>query len=87
MYGLKSAPRVWYERLRKFLINPEYLRGKVNTNLSIKHHGNHNLLVQVYVDDIIFGYTNMQLVKEFYKLMQGIFEMSLMGEINFFVGL
>ncbi|KAK6140670.1 hypothetical protein DH2020_025577 [Rehmannia glutinosa] len=45
------------------------------------------LLVQIYVDDIIFGATNESLCKKFSKLMQGEFEMSMMGEFNFFLGL
>ena len=87
MYGLKQAHRAWYERLSKFLINQGYLRGKVDTTLFIKRHGNDTLLIQLYVDNIIFGSTNMQLVKEFSKLLQGKFEMSLMGELNYFLGL
>lgn len=64
LYGVKQAPRVWYERLRKFLLEQGYSRGKVDTTLFIKHQGKHILLVQIYVDDITFGFTNMQLVKE-----------------------
>jgi len=87
LYGLKQAPRVWYERLSKFLIDHGYSRGKVDNTLFIKHKGKHILLVQVYVDDIIFGSTNIHLVEEFSKVMQGEFEMSLMGELNYFLGL
>ena len=87
LYGLKQAPRVWYERLSKFLLDHGYSRGKVDTTLFIKRKGKHILLVQVYVDDIIFGSTNIHLVEEFSKVMQGEFEMSLMGELNYFLGL
>lgn len=59
----------------------------MDTTLFIKRKGKHILLVQVYVEDIIFGSTNMHLVKEFSKVMQGEFEMGLMGELNYFVGL
>lgn len=45
------------------------------------------LIVQIYVDDIIFGSTNESLCKDFSKLMQGEFEMSMMGELTFFLGL
>lgn len=55
----KQATRAWYERLSKFFINQGYLRGKVDTNLFIKLHGNDTLLIQVYVDDIIFRSINM----------------------------
>ena len=79
LYGLKQAPRVWYERLSKFLLDHGYSRGKVDTTLFIKRKGKHILLVQIYVDDIIFGSTNLHLVEEFSKVMQGEFEMSLIG--------
>lgn len=87
LYGLKQALRAWYERLSTFLVDHGYSRVKVDTTLFIKHQGKHTFLVQVYVDDIIFGSTNMHLVKEFSKVMQGEFEMSLMRELNYFLGL
>ena len=87
MYGLKQAPRAWYERLRNFLLEKGFSKGKVDTTLFIKK-SNHNLLiVQIYVDDIIFGANNHCLCEEFSKLMQGEFEMSIMGELKFFLGL
>lgn len=87
MYGLKQATRAWYERLIKFILEQGFSRGKVDTTHFIKHQGTHSILVQVYVDDIIFGSTNINLVKEFFKLMQGEFEMSMMRELNYFLGL
>jgi hypothetical protein len=87
LYGLKQAPRAWYERLSKFLLDQGYSRGKVDTTLFIKRQGKHLILVQIYVDDIIFGSTNMKLVREFSDLMQGEFEMSMMGELTYFLGL
>lgn len=87
LYGLKQALKAWYERLSKFLIDQGYSRGKVDTTLFIKRQGKHTLLVQVYVDDILFGSTDTQLVNQFFKLVQGEFEMSLMGELNYFPGL
>src|SRR3954466_6046607 len=87
MYGLKQAPRALYERLSNFLTNKGFSRGKVDTTLVIKRHEKHSILVQVYVDDIIFGSPNMTLVKEFSKLLKGEFEMSMMGELNYFPGL
>ena len=85
LYGLKQAPRAWYDRLSKFLLEQGYSRGKVDTTLFIKRQGKHILLVQIYDDDIIFSSTNMHLVKEFSKLMHRVFEMSLMGELNYFL--
>jgi len=87
LYGLKQAPKAWYERLSKFLLEKDFSRGKVHTTLFIKRKLNDILLVQIYVDDIIFGSTNDSLCKEFSQDMQSEFEMSMMGELNFFLGL
>ena len=87
LYGLKQAPRAWYERLSKFLLEKDFSRGKVDTTLFIKRKEHDILLVQIYVDDIIFGATNESLCKEFSNIMQSEFEMSMMGELNFFLGL
>ncbi|KAI4365385.1 hypothetical protein MLD38_021374 [Melastoma candidum] len=87
LYGLKQAPRAWYERLSQFLIEKGYRKGKVDTTLSLKKHGTELLIVQIYVDDIIFGSTNNTLCNEFAELMKGEFEMSMMGELTFFLGL
>jgi len=87
LYGLKQAPRAWYERLSKFLLEKDFTRGKVDTTLFIKRKMNDILLVQIYVDDIIFESTNDSLCKEFSQDIQSEFEMSMMGELNFFLGL
>ena len=87
LYGLKQAPRAWYERLSKFLIEKGFNRGNVDKTLFIKVKNKDILIIQVYVDDIIFGATNESLCQEFSKLMQGEFEMSMMGELTFFLGL
>lgn len=58
LYGLKQAPRVWYERLSKFLLENGFQKGKLNTTLFIKTLKNYILIVQVYVNDMIFGSTN-----------------------------
>ncbi|XP_057496707.1 uncharacterized protein LOC130781518, partial [Actinidia eriantha] len=87
LYGLKQAPRAWYERLSKFLNDNSFARGKIDNTLFIKIKNKDMLIVQIYVDDIIFGATNENMCKEFAKSMQGEFEMSMMGELNFFLGL
>nr|ABH08430.1 putative integrase [Beta vulgaris] len=87
LYGLKQAPRSWYERLSKFLLENNFKRGKVDKTLFLKSKGTDILLVQIYVDDIIFGATNETLCKEFSRLVSNEFEMSMMGELNFFLGL
>ena len=61
--------------------------GKIDTTLFIKTKENDMLLVQIYIDDIIFGTTNVSLCEEFSKCMHSEFEMSMMGELNFFLEL
>ncbi|KAJ1685792.1 hypothetical protein LUZ63_017182 [Rhynchospora breviuscula] len=86
-YAANKAPRAWYGRLCTFLLDNGFARGKMDTTLFTKKRDNHLLLVQIYVDDIIFGSTNATLAQEFSSLMSSEFEMSMMGELNFFLGL
>ena len=69
LYGLKQAPRVWYDRLNNFLIKNDFKRGQVDTTLFRRTLEKNILVVQIYVDDIIFGSTNASLCNEFSKLM------------------
>jgi len=69
LYGLKQAPRAWYERLSTFLISNDFIKEKIDTTLFIKHVYGDILIVQIYVDDIIFGSTNENLCKEFVSCM------------------
>ncbi|KAK6146430.1 hypothetical protein DH2020_020299 [Rehmannia glutinosa] len=91
LYGLKQAPRAWYDTLSQFLTDNGFTKGKVDRTLfriqNVFEKGQDCLLAQIYVDDIIFSATNESLYKKFSKLMQGEFEMSMMGELNFFLGL
>ncbi|GJX98719.1 retrovirus-related pol polyprotein from transposon TNT 1-94 [Tanacetum coccineum] len=87
LYGLKQAPRAWYDKLLKFLISKGFTKGIIDPTLFMIKYGEDILLVQIYVDDIIFGSTNPKFSKRFEKLMHGRFEMSLMGEMKFFLGL
>ncbi|GJS83551.1 retrovirus-related pol polyprotein from transposon TNT 1-94 [Tanacetum coccineum] len=87
LYGLKQAPRAWYDELLKFLISKGFTKGIIDPTLFTIKYGEDILLVQIYVDDIIFGSTNPKFSKRFEKLMHGRFEMSLMGEMKFFLGL
>ena len=61
LYGLKQAPRAWYERLSSFLIENNFTKGNVDTTLFIKNFKNNFLIVQIYVDEIIFGSTKESL--------------------------
>lgn len=70
LYGLHQAPREWYERLSTFLLQHGYRRVAIDKTLFIKRDKKDIMLVQVYVDDIIFGATKQSMVKEFEYLMQ-----------------
>ncbi|GJU16638.1 retrovirus-related pol polyprotein from transposon TNT 1-94 [Tanacetum coccineum] len=87
LYGLHQAPRAWYETLANYLLSNRFKRGKIDQKLFIKKQKGDILLVQVYVDDIIFGSTNKKLCTGFEKLMKDKFQMSSMGKLNFFLGL
>ncbi|KAL8120307.1 hypothetical protein AgCh_017465 [Apium graveolens] len=87
LYGLKQAPRAWYETLAQFLLESGFNRGTIEKTLFYLNHGKDLLLVQIYVDDIIFGSINDRLCKKFVKLMQSRYQMSMMGELNYFLGL
>ncbi|GJX84179.1 putative ribonuclease H-like domain-containing protein [Tanacetum coccineum] len=87
LYGLHQAPRAWYETLSTYLLDNGFHRGQIDKTLFIKRHKDDILLVQVYVDDIIFGSTKKEMSIEFEKLMHDKFQMSSMGELSFFLGL
>ena len=87
LYGLKQTPRAWYERLNNFLLEKGFSKGKVDITLFIKKSNHDLLIVQIYVDDIIFDAINHCLCEEFSNLMQGEIEISVIGEIKFFLGL
>ena len=87
LYGLKQAPKAWYDRLKTFLVNHKYTMGLVDNTLFTKKKDSHIIIVQIYVDDIIFGSTCQELCVDFSKIMHDEFEMSMMGELNFFLGL
>jgi hypothetical protein len=87
LYGLKQAPRAWYGRLRGFLFERGFEMGKVDQTLFLLRQGRDILIVQVYVDDIVFGGSSNSLVARFAKDMRREFEMSMMGELKFFLGL
>ena len=84
--GLSKPPRAWYERLWDFLIEKGFTIEKVNTTLFTKKLDGYIFICQVYVDDIIFGSSNEDYYKEFSELMSKEFEMSMIGELTFFLG-
>ncbi|GKB68991.1 putative ribonuclease H-like domain-containing protein [Tanacetum coccineum] len=87
LYGLHQAPRAWYETLSIYLLENGYRRGTIDKTLFIKKDRGDILLVQVYVDDNIFGSTKKSLCVEFEQMMHKRFQTSSMGELTFFLGL
>ncbi|GJY69687.1 putative ribonuclease H-like domain-containing protein [Tanacetum coccineum] len=87
LYGLHQAPKAWYKTLSTYLIENGFRRGTIDKTLFIKKDKGDILLVQVYVDDIIFGSTKKSICDEFEGLMHKIFQMSSIGELTFFLGL
>nr|GEZ96327.1 hypothetical protein [Tanacetum cinerariifolium] len=87
MYGLHQAPRAWYGTLSKYLLKNGFQRGTIDQTLFIRKQREDFKLIQVYVDNIIFGSSNPRLCREFEALMHEKFQMSAMGELNFFLGL
>jgi hypothetical protein len=87
LYGLKQAPQAWYERLTTDLLTKGFTRGQADRTLFTRNQGIHKLIAQIYVDDIIFGATLDSHAHEFSKEMKQEFEMSMTGELNYFLGL
>jgi hypothetical protein len=70
LYGLKQVPRAWYARLKIFLLEHGYVMGSVDKILFTLNHGNNFLLVQIYVDDIIFGGSSHVFMSRFQEMME-----------------
>jgi hypothetical protein len=87
LYGLNQAPRAWYDRLRGFLFSKGFEMGNVDNTLFLLRQGDDILIIQVYVDDIVFGVLSNSLVARSAEDMSKEFEMSMMGELQFFLGL
>jgi hypothetical protein len=82
LYGLKQASRAWYTRLKTFLLEHVYVMGSVDKTLFTLNHDTDFLLVQIYVDDIIFGVSSHSLVSSFHQVMENVFHISIMGELT-----
>nr|GEV14720.1 Gag-Pol polyprotein [Tanacetum cinerariifolium] len=87
LYGLKQTPRAWYDELSTFLLQNEFSKGIIDSTLFTRCFGDDILVVQVYVDDIIFGSTDHIYATLFSDIMKSHFEMSMMREMTFFIGL
>ncbi|GKB93295.1 retrovirus-related pol polyprotein from transposon TNT 1-94, partial [Tanacetum coccineum] len=80
LYGIEQAPKAWYDRLKTFLIKHEYKMRMVDNTLFTKKKSSNLIIVQIYVDDIIFSSTCQDTCDDFAKIMHDEFEMSMMGE-------
>jgi hypothetical protein len=70
---LKQALWAWYARLKTFLLEHGYVVGSVYKIIFTLNHGTDFLLVQIYVDDIIFGDSSHTLVSIFQEMMESEF--------------
>ena len=86
LYWLKQAPRAWYECLKDFLLRKGFEKGKADPTLFTRKVDKDIFVCQIYVDDIIFGSTNQTWCEDFSRIMTKRFEMSMMGELTFFLG-
>jgi len=87
LYGLKHAQKAWYSRLDMYLQQQGFRKGNAENNLYIKVDQDSILIIEVYVNEIIFGSHDDKMIQKFSKDMQNEFEMSLLGEFNLFLGL
>ncbi|GJV91545.1 retrovirus-related pol polyprotein from transposon TNT 1-94 [Tanacetum coccineum] len=87
LYSLKQSPRAWYDTLLRFLLDNKFSKGAVDPTLFTQKTGKHILLVQIYVDDIIFASTDPKACEIFSYEMSSKFQMSMMGQMSFFLGL
>jgi hypothetical protein len=87
LYGLKQAPRAWYARLKTFLLEHGYVLESLDKTLFTLNYDTDFLLVQIYMDDIIFGGSSHTLVSRFQEMMESEFQMSMMGELTYFLGI
>ncbi|GJZ76948.1 retrovirus-related pol polyprotein from transposon TNT 1-94 [Tanacetum coccineum] len=81
-FGLKQAPRAWYDTLSRFLLDNKFSKGAVDPTLFTRKTVKHTLLVQIYVDDIIFAWTDPKACDIFSNEMSSKFQMSMIGQIS-----
>ena len=87
LYGLKQAPRAWYDRLIEYLVANGFSRGQADKTMFIKKVDGELVVAQVHIDDVIFRSTKDDLAHSFSSMMQIEFEMSMIGELNYFLEL
>ena len=84
---MEQAPRAWYDRLTAYLTEHGFKRRFVDITLFIRKDKNGFVVAQIFVDDIVFGATNDSLTQSFADKMKKMFEMSMVGELTYFLGL
>ena len=87
LYGLKQASQAWYDRLTAYITEHGFKRGSADTTLFIRKDKNSFVVAQIYVDNIVFGATNDSLAHSFADKMKAMFEMSMVGELTYFLEL
>ena len=88
LYGLEQAPRAWYSRIDSHLIQLRFRRSENEATLYLKQNENGlQLVVSLYVDDMLVTGSNVRLLAEFKMEMQDVFEMSDLGIMNYFLGM
>ena len=87
LYGLKKDPRAWYARLDGYLHQQGFKKGSTKKNIYVKVDQDNLTIMEVYVDDIIFGSNDDILSKKIATKMKSEFQMSLLGELTHFLGL
>lgn len=87
LYGLKQTPRAWYDKLTSYLLQHGFTRGNADQTLFIKQWSSSMFLAQIYVVDIIFGSICSDEICKFVDIMTNEFEMSMIGDLSFFLGL
>ena len=87
LYDLKQAPRAWDDTLKDYLMKKGFKPGSLDPTLFTKSYDGELFVCQIYVDDIIFGSTDQRYSDEFAYMMSEEYQMSMMGELKFFLGL
>lgn len=87
LYGLRQAPRAWYAKLSSCLENLGFKRCAYEHAVYIRQSKGENLIVGVYVDDLLITGTSVSIIEEFKEQMNHIFEMSDMGRLSYYLGI
>ena len=87
LYGLKQSGNLWNSMLNKFLINQGFIRSQVDTCVYTKGQGKSKIILLVWVDDLIIGASDMQVLNDFKKTLKDNFKMKDLGPLTYFLGI